>query len=173
MTLLGMDFIGPLPRERFPQPGDPPYSHIFHVIDYMSRYSWAFAVTSPSGEQARQCLDIIFDQVGSPVAIYSDEGTHFNSADTQAFLRARGVLWIGAPVAAKRSTGMVEKGNDILQRVLKKSTSSYINWPNHLAAAVFETNQREIEHLGYSPHEIFFGFQPAGWLETTFPSYRR
>ncbi|KAI6246359.1 hypothetical protein HI914_05693 [Erysiphe necator] len=36
-----------------------------------------------------------------------------------------------------------------------------------------EVNRRSIEHLGFSPCEIFLGFQPALELETEHPSYHR
>jgi hypothetical protein len=32
-----------------------------------------------------------------------------------------GAAWVTAPVAAKKSTGMIEKVNDIFQRVLSKA----------------------------------------------------
>ena len=66
------------------------------------------------------------------VAIYSDEGTHFDSHDTQGFLAEKGVLWILALVTAKKAVGMIEKGNDIVERVIKKSKEYGDCWPRAL-----------------------------------------
>ena len=107
---------------------DQGYTHILHVIDYFSRFTWAFLVTSATQEEVIRCLQIIFDRFGFPVAFYTDEGTHFNGMKIQDWLLSLGILWIGAPVGAKRSTRMIEKANDLLERVLKKSIRNPAKW---------------------------------------------
>lgn len=67
---------------------------------------------------------------------------------------------------------MVEKANDLVQRVLKKSGPPHTFYLR-LAPSVLELNRREIPHLGYSPFEIHHGFQPAGSLEKAFPDEHR
>ncbi|KAI0993183.1 hypothetical protein K3495_g15001, partial [Podosphaera aphanis] len=134
MALLGMDFIGPLPQAKlsveesirccFPQfsecttiTDDPPengftssqFTHIFLVIDYFSRFVWAFPVSAANQTEAIRCLIWLFEIWGPPGAIYSDIGTHFSGAKMQQFLSNQNVLWIPAPSGSKRSTGMAEK----------------------------------------------------------------
>jgi hypothetical protein len=107
------------------------------------------------------------------VAVYSDEGNHFSSTQTQSFFAQKGVLWIPAPVAAKKATGMVEKVNDVFQRVQKKSKKSKRKWVFEVQSAAFETNRREIRHLGYAPFEIQFGYQPLSAVDFKFGSYNQ
>jgi hypothetical protein len=59
-------------------------------------------------------------------------------------------------VAAKQATGMVEKVNDILQRILNKTGELYL-FAERLQKSVLELNRREIIHLDYSPFEIHRG----------------
>jgi transposase InsO family protein len=197
-VLLGMDFVGPFPREqshltqywadRLAWPQVPPLKHndgpsvvrvpqsghylyFLMVIDYFSRFVWGFpCITADSAETIR-CLTWLFGHNGSPVGIYSDEGTHFDSHDTQGFLAEKGVLWIPSPVAAKKSTGMIEKANDIVQRVLKKTREHGDVWPRVLQHAIFECNRREVAHLNYTPFEIHFGYQPLSAIDYRFGQY--
>ncbi|KAI0992768.1 hypothetical protein K3495_g15417, partial [Podosphaera aphanis] len=129
MALLGMDFIGPLPQAKlsveesiqrcFPQfsdftvDSDPPesgftssqFTHIFLVIDYFSRFVWAFPVSAANQTEAIRCLIWIFEIWGAPVAIYSDIGTHFSGSKIQQFLANHDVLWIPAPSGSKNING--------------------------------------------------------------------
>ncbi|RKF54513.1 hypothetical protein GcC1_210051 [Golovinomyces cichoracearum] len=56
---------------------------------------------------------------------------------------------------------MIEKTIDILQRQNE--------WPEKLSRATLEVNKRVINHLLYSPSQIFLGFNPVGSLEINFP----
>ncbi|KAI1004034.1 hypothetical protein K3495_g4176 [Podosphaera aphanis] len=196
MVLLGMDFKGPLPQARlsveesiqccFPQFSDctvatthPPengfagsqFTHIFLVIDYFSRFVWAFPVSAANQTEAIRCLIWLFQIWGPPRAIYSDIGTHFSGATMQKFLSSQGTLWIPAPSGSKRSTGMVEKANDLLERILKK-ISQREDWPFRVQRSAYELNRREVRSLGFSPYEIMFGYQPSSSSELKIPTLR-
>lgn len=179
--LLGMDFIGPLPTSRAG------HKFILHIIDYFSRYSFATATKDSSKEVTFQILEKLFDEFSTPIAIYSDIGTHFNNSLIHNFLDSRGVVWIHSPSASHKSTGMVEKGNDILQQVIKKSAAAEIettirdytattnNWDERLGHAVAAINSRLIERIGFSPKEIIFGTRPSMLLdlEAKYPTVKR
>jgi hypothetical protein len=68
---------------------------------------------------------------------------------------------------------LAEKCNDLLQRILKKISNGVEAWPLKVQPAAFELNRREIVHLGHTPYEIHFGYQPPSALEVNFPSYSR
>ena len=40
-------------------------------------------------------------------------------------------------------------------------------------SSTLEVNRRDIRHLGYTPFEIHFGYQPPSMLESTVPTYDR
>jgi hypothetical protein len=76
-------------------------------------------------------------------------------------------LWIASPVAAKKATGMVEKANNLIQRVLKKERLG-TKWPLRVQSAAFELNRREVIYLNYSPFKIAFGYQPLSRTDHKF-----
>jgi hypothetical protein len=143
------------------------------VIDYFSRFIWVFPCTTDNSEEVCRSLGWLWSITGSLVAVYSDEGTHFSSTQMQSFFAQKGVLWIPVPVATKKATGMVEKANDIFQRVLKKSKKSGRKWVFEVQSAAFETNCREIRHLGYSPFEIQHRYQPLSAVDFKFRSFNQ
>jgi hypothetical protein len=145
--------------EDLPAETSKPFTYILVVVDYFSRFTWAFPCTAATSSETARCLQWIFQLQGPPIAIYSDEGTHFSGKVTQEFLSNWGVLWIPSPVAAKKATGMVEKVNDLHQRVMRKSKGAK-PWPLCVQPATFELNKREIPSLNYTPFEIHFGWQP-------------
>jgi hypothetical protein len=67
---------------------------------------------------------------------------------------------------------MVEKINDLLQRVLKKTGEPQL-FHLRVKNCVQELNRHEIVHLGFSPQEIHQGYQPEGSLERSFPGHHR
>ncbi|KAI0992831.1 hypothetical protein K3495_g15353 [Podosphaera aphanis] len=199
--MFGMDFIGPLPEANlnledtikacYPQlnkfdvqfdsneqplnwgySGKSKFSHIFMVVDYFSRFVWAFSCSTPDQAEAIRCLSWLFSIFGSPISIYADIGSHFVGRSMANYLQEQNVVFIPAPSGAKRATGMVEKLNDLLEMILKKQ-SHKPNWPLFVNRAAYELNRRVIRHFGFSAYEILFGFQPPSSLERSFPSLNR
>ena len=119
MELLGIDFVGPFPS--FPN-ADPnvPGKYVLVIVDYFSRFIWTYPCTTDDQKETINALEDLFNREGRPVGIYADPGPHFGKA-TQDYAKQHGVLWITSPSGAKKSTGMVEKANDLYQRVLQKS----------------------------------------------------
>lgn len=56
------------------------------VIDYFSRFVWAFPDSAANQAEAIRCLIWFFEIWGPPVAIYADIGSHFSGATMQKFL---------------------------------------------------------------------------------------
>lgn len=160
IQLWGIDFVGP-----FPQIPGVPWRHILIIVDYFSRFVWAYPSHTDDQDEVIRVLTDLFEREGEPIGIYADAGPHFG-ARTQAFAQHHGVIWTASPSAAKRSTGIVEKANDLFQRVLKKSGDPH-QYHLHITKATHELNRRELPHLGYSPFDIHRGYQPAGKLAST------
>ena len=115
--LLGMDFIGPLPQS------EGAYWFILHIIDYFSWYSWTYPCITANKEETIKGLKDVFLKFATPVAIYADIGQHFDNKEVKAFLEEYEVILIPSPSGSSKSTGRVEKANDILQQSLKKSAN--------------------------------------------------
>ncbi|POS82388.1 hypothetical protein EPUL_005646 [Erysiphe pulchra] len=106
-------------------------SYILVLVDYFSRFVEAFATIGNTSYEVIRCLEWKFSRDGSPVGFYGDEGTHFTGHNTKEFLQKNRVIWISAPSGAKKASGMVEKCNDLLQRILKKTEAGKL-WPLEL-----------------------------------------
>lgn len=201
-VLFGMDFIGPFPEascswtealaHSLPQftkvkedgftfntepfhtnSADAKFTHILLIVDYASRFVWAFPTVGDTQDEVIRCLSWLFGITGPSIAAYTDRGKHFGSSRIQDFLFEYGIIWIPSPVAAKKATGLSEKCNDLLQRILKKIAVHKHDWPLFIQEAVFELNRRVIPHLGFSPYQIYFGFQPVSKLSIQTPDLDR
>ncbi|RKF60317.1 hypothetical protein OnM2_052067 [Erysiphe neolycopersici] len=106
-------------------------------------------------------------------SFYSDPGAYFGKA-TKDYVVGAGAVWVTSPVAAKKVTGMIEKAVQVIQQVLGKTLDENRGqWASIVERAKLEVNRRSIEHLGFSPCEIFLVFQPALELETEYALYHR
>ncbi|KAI0992147.1 hypothetical protein K3495_g16039, partial [Podosphaera aphanis] len=119
------------------------FTHALIVIDYFSRFVWAFPTTSTTSSEVIRCLTWLFGIFDAPIVVYSDRQP-FASKEMKTFFKRHGTVHVSAPVASHRSVGMVEKAADLLQRVLKKG---YGYWPFEVGPAVKALNSRLIEKL--------------------------
>ena len=155
--LVGADFVGPLPTT------DRGNAHIFVVVDYFSRYVWAFPVKTTSSDCATASLQSWLAIVGTtPLAFYLDPGSAFVSHRFRAFAAKCGIAVVLAPAQSHSSVGKVETVNRILQSALKKSISEPSAWDLHLNDCLKSVNTRHIRTLGYSPFEILHGCMAWG-----------
>lgn len=150
--LLGMDFIGPLPISRRG------FTFIFHVLDYLSRFSIAFSTKTANTADVLEGLTRVFTGYATPIAIYCDGGQHFDNSAVRDFLSGHGVAIDYNPRGASQSTGMVEVGNKILEDVLRKGIT---DWEIELDSSIRNVNSRVVQHLGASPSTILLGVTPS------------
>lgn len=150
--LLGMDFIGPLPMSKRG------FTFIFHILDYLSRFSIAFPTKTANTLDVLTRLDKAFTSYATPIAIYSDGGQHFNNPAVRDFLLGHGVALDYSPSGSSQSTGMVEVGNKILEDVLRKGSK---DWEIGFDRRIRNVNSRIVNHLGAAPCTILLGVTPA------------
>ncbi len=178
--LVGIDWIGPFPMS------DDSNRYILHIIDYFSRFSMAEASKDARLEDTIRILEQYVYAYTHPAAIYADPGRHFDARIVKDFCTARGILLTIGPTAS-RSTGMVEKGNDLLQRTIMKSSllrieqavqeyaATHFDWDRRLPKGMSDLNARHISHLGFSPCEIALGcqLQDMGPMEWSLPTQQK
>lgn len=68
------------------------FSHFLLVLNYFTKIVYAFATVGDDSDEVVRCLTWVFNVKGSPIAIYSDPGPHFESAKTRRFLTSFNVL---------------------------------------------------------------------------------
>ena len=73
LAMLVMDFTHHKPRT---YPGK---KSILHVVDHFSKFGFARAVERETADEVVQFLEIIFQTVGVPSSILSDNGAHFKN----------------------------------------------------------------------------------------------
>lgn len=93
------------------------------------------------------------------MAILYNRGQYFNNEKTKTFLHDKRVNFSFSALGASKSTGMVEVGNRIVQKVLRRSTSELDKWDEKLASLTQHINSCVIQYLQVVPLATFFGIQ--------------
>lgn len=153
MQLLGMDWIGPLPKISSGM------TYVFHVICYFTYFSFTFACATANSSDVIRFLGWIFVQFRKALAIYCDRGHHFDSEETKTFVSKQGISLTFSTSGASKSTGMIEVGNRILEGVMRKENNA--EWDQDLAQSTHHVNGRVIHHLQAAPSTIFLGLEPS------------
>lgn len=131
--------------------------YILHVMDYFSRYSRASPTLDANYTNVIGYLKQLFTYFPQPTAFYCDRGHHFNNQDLRTFFDSLRIALTLSPSGASKSTGLIERGNRILEEVTAKSG---YDWDLELPRTIKAMGSRVIEHLRYSPTEILFGHAP-------------
>ena len=156
-----MDYIGPI---------NPPCEasgdvYILIVIDYFSRFLWAFGVKRADQRSTMQVLlDHVFPTVGWPVTVYSDNGSHFTGNTISQMWKDHGVLHFASAISHPQSVGLSERYVQMLMgriRLACLSLGSSRYWSREIRNAVLAINTRCIRIHGYMPAEILLGFNPS------------
>jgi hypothetical protein len=74
IQLFGIDFVGPFPV--FP---GVTWRYILVIVDYFSRFCWAYLYITDDQEEVINALRDLFEKEGVPVGFYADPGPHFES----------------------------------------------------------------------------------------------
>ncbi|SLM37975.1 Ribonuclease H-like domain [Lasallia pustulata] len=154
--LLAMDFVGPM-KKTIPAG----YQYILHIMDYFSRYSMTYPSAAANALDVIRALDDMFSRFTRPEAFFLDRGQHFENQVVEEYMERHGVKLLFGPSWSSKSFGLIERGNRILEDVIRKSASSSSEWDTVLPKATQEINSRVISHLRYSPLNILMGLTPA------------
>ncbi len=78
------------------------------------------------------------------MASYSDRGRHFDNPQFKDFLHTKGIAWAPIPSGASKSPRMIERSNEILELVLRKSCKNPRKWDIPLPTSAHDANQQII-----------------------------
>ena len=131
---------------------------------------WTEARATAHATAAETCSffsqQIVF-RLGTPVAVATDNGTHFR-AEFETLLAKLGVghHW-GSPYHPQ-STGQAERTNGLILNRLRRwyTGDGPYEWDRYLQPAVLSINSRRSQRLKYSPMEALFGRRPKQPLES-------
>ena len=161
MDLMGMDFLGPITPNSIQGS-----VYILIVVDYFSCYLFAHATQRNIGHAVVEFLSRIARIFGWPLAVYADNGSHFVKGELPVLLRQVKTLLFSAPVTHPQSVGLAERYVQMILAGLrvrvaadqKQRENAMAYWDEHLDAVVQAINTRILKVHGYTPAQLFLGF---------------
>lgn len=127
-------------------------------MDYFSRFSITFPSKTANVSDVISPLEKVFTLYSTPLAMYGDQGQHFNNQEMKDFFQKCGVSFTCSPSGASQSTGMIEVENKLLEDVLRKTRQ---DWEDTLDKSTRNLNSRIIGHLSICPSSILFDADPT------------
>ncbi|KAG0755447.1 hypothetical protein G6F33_011500 [Rhizopus arrhizus] len=156
--MFAIDYVGPFP------PSKKGNKCIIVAIEYFTRWPVAKAVKTADSKTTVDFLyEEIFCQFGPPQYILSDNGTHFVSAEVEAFVKFVNVRHQYATPYHPQTNGRVEQFNGTLVNSIRKLVNSQkSNWDDILPTVLYGYRTKAHAALGISPFELMYGVVPNG-----------
>ncbi|KAJ8356682.1 hypothetical protein SKAU_G00194760 [Synaphobranchus kaupii] len=157
---IGMDLVGPLPRS------SRGHQYILVVLDYATRYPEAIPLRSMATKGIARELMLLFSRAGLPEEILTDQGTPFMSRIMRDLCQLMKVTQLRTSVYHPQTDGLVERFNQTLKKMLKKTMEADgRNWDQLLPFVLFAIREVPQASTGFSPFELLYGRRPRGLLD--------
>ena len=153
---IAMDIVGLLPKtqswKRF----------ILVVCDYTTRYPEAVALRSVVAPHIAEELVKMFSCMGVPEEILTDQGANFMSLLLTEVYRFLHIKPIRTTPYHPQTDGLVERFNQTLKAMLRKTTlSGEHSWDKLLPYVLFAYREVPQASTGFSPFELLYGRKSA------------
>ena len=156
---IAMDIVGPLPRsssgKRF----------ILVICDYATRYPEAIPLRNIDANTVAEELMKFFARVGVPSEILTDQGTNFTSQLLAEVYRLLHVKPIRTTPYHPQTDGLVERFNQTLKAMLRKTAEEGKDWDRLIPYLLFAYREVPQASTGFSPFELLYGRQVRGPLD--------
>ena len=156
---IGMDVVGPLPRSRTGN------RFVLVVVDYAKRYPEAIPLRTVDPEQVAEALRAFFSSVGIPVEILTDQVSNFMSKLLKEVYHLMVVKPICTSPYHPQTDGLVERFNQTLKAMLRKSAEEGKDWDKLLPYVLFVYRKVPQETTGFFPFELLYGREVRGPLD--------
>ena len=157
---IAMDIVGPLPKSRSGK------RYILVVCDYATRYPEAIPLKSIDAECIAEELVTLFSRVGVPKEILTDQGSNFTSQLLTEIYRMLHVHPIRTTPYHPQTDGLVERFNQTLKAMLRKtSLSEGKDWDKLIPYLLFAYREVPQASTGFSPFELLYGRSVRGPLD--------
>lgn len=127
------------------------------VVEYRSRYIYAYPVKSTSFEQTRGVLENIFDREEFPKHIKTDNGPPFNGQEFARYCADRGIKTIHSTPLFPQQNGLVERYMKVVNKAMATAISEGTPYLDELKAAVKAHNSAAHAVTRVSPEEMMNG----------------
>ncbi|VFQ71616.1 unnamed protein product [Cuscuta campestris] len=164
----GIDLVGALPK------GAGQARWIVVAIDYFTKWVEAEPLAGITG---RQMIDFVGTNIlcrfGVPKQIISDNGTQFEEAEFQDFLKTWGIQHTKVSVAYPQANGQVENVNrTIIDGIKKKLLSEGSKWVDELPRILWTYRTTPRKATGDTPFGLAYGFEARASAEVVIPTRR-
>ena len=150
---IAIDLQGPYP------PSDKGNKYILVVGDYFTKWTHAIPLkTQESSYIARKLVNKVISIWGSPMELFSDRGSNFESQIFTEMCDLLGIHKTRSTVARPNSDGMVERANRTLENMISAFVSSnQKDWDKNLPLLTMAYNSSIHESTGFSPYALMYG----------------
>ncbi|VFQ76192.1 unnamed protein product [Cuscuta campestris] len=164
----GIDIVRALPK------GAGQARWIVVAIDYYTKWVEAEPLAGITG---RQMIDFVRTNIlcrfGVPKQIISDNGTQFEEAEFQDFLKTWGIQHTKVSVAYTQANGQVENVNrTIIDGMKKKLLSEGSKWVDELPRILWTYKTTPRRATGDTPFGLTYGFEARDPAEVVIPTRR-
>ena len=157
---IAMDIVGPLPRSRSGM------RYILVICDYATRYPEAIPLKSFDADHVAEALLTFFSRVGIPSEILTDQGSNFTSQLLMEIYRLLHVHPIRTTPYHPQTDGLVERFNQTLKSMLKKTAvEEGKDWDRLIPYLLFAYREVPQSSTGFSPFEFVFGRPVRGPMD--------
>ncbi|VFQ85727.1 unnamed protein product [Cuscuta campestris] len=164
----GIDIVEALPK------GAGQARWIVVAIDYFTKWVEAKPLAGITG---RQMIDFVGTNIlcrfGVPRQIISDNGTQFEEAEFQDFLKTWRIQHTKVSVAYPQANGQVENANrTIIHGIKKKLLSEGSKWVDELPRILWTYRTTPRRTMGDTPFGLAYGFEARAPAEVVIPTRR-
>jgi len=137
------------------------------MIDHCTRWPECIPLKSLTAKKTCTALNTIFQRIGIPRVVISDNGTNFVSNLNKVFFESFGI-------ELQNSTPGHPEGNSLAERVVQNikkmlhhtiSSSKPTEWDMKLPNMLWALRHMENETTGVTPYEVVYGKKGRGPLE--------
>ncbi|GJU32588.1 reverse transcriptase domain-containing protein [Tanacetum coccineum] len=147
----GIDFIGPFPSSR----GN---KYILVVVDYLSKWVKAKALSTNDARVICKFLKSLFARFGAPRAIISDRRSHFCNDPFTKVMHKYGVSHRLSTAYHPQTSGQVEVSNRGLKRILERTVGeNRTSWSDKLDDALWAFRKTYKTPIGCTPYKLVYG----------------
>ena len=150
---IAIDIQGPYPTSRRGK------RYILVVCDYFSKWMQAIPLKSMEAKYvAKKLIDKFIGIFGTPLELFSDRGTNFESEVFKEMCSLLGIHKTRTTVGRPSSDGLVERMNRVIQNMLTAFVQKdQKDWCEHLPLLVLAYNASTHSSTGFTPSMMMFG----------------
>lgn len=136
--------------------------YVLVVVDYFSRFVIARFIKSTDKASVVNVLGEVFDLLGSPASIRSDNGPPFNGTEWAEFCANRGTDTEFSTPGHPQQNGLVERYMQIVNKIVTIAVESGVNSEVALAEAMRAHNAAIQRTTNVAPEVLLFGRRRRG-----------